>query len=90
MSDLLVWLIVGGLIFGVLTYAWPVLLAAGILWIMFKIVGGIHESQRIDREFRRDTHKALIDRADRQHHAIMSGDLVTGTYGEHLPPQGLR
>lgn len=90
MGDLVVWLFFGAFILGALMYMWPVLLIIGIVWVGVKIAGSISESNTIDRQYRKDREADLIGRADKQHHAIISGDLVTGTYGDYLPPKGLR
>ena len=90
MSDLIVWLFFGSLIGMIVIYAWPVLLAFLVLAGVGKLIGYMLESREIDRKFRHDNRSALMARADRQHRQVMSGDVVSGTYGDYLPPPGLR
>lgn len=89
-GDLTVWLLICGLVAGIIIAAWKVILflaATAIgLWLLSKAAeaaGASVERSRRDKQ-------AIIGRAERQHQLIMSGDDEGGTYGDYLPPPYLR
>ena len=90
MGELIVWLIVGALIYAAITALLPlILIIAGsiaALYTMRFIYEFIYDRKAAVRQKR----QALIARADHQHRLIMAGDDIGGVYGEYLPPRGLR
>lgn len=90
MTELMVWLLIAGLIVGIVIAAWQLFLflaaVALVLWALSKAVKAAVKSLRR----RRGEKQAIITRAERQHQLIMSGDDVGGTYGDYLPPPSLR
>lgn len=90
MAELMVWLLIAGLIVGIVIAAWQLILflvaVAFGLWALSKAVKAIVRGLGRSRRER----QAIIGRAERQHQLIMSGDDVGGTYGDYLPPESLR
>lgn len=89
-GDLTVWLLVCGLIAGIVIAAWQVIVFLAVtaigLWALSKAAEAVGDG--LERSRRNKA--AIIGRADRQHHLIMSGDDEGGTYGDYLPPHNLR
>lgn len=91
---MILWMVCGGLAVSALFYAWPLFiifavlaavvygvnnLAVGVLeFLDYRIMSGV--------SYRR----GMAARADEQHRQIMEGDVVRGTYGQFMPPEGLR
>lgn len=89
MGALLLVLIVGAVLYSAvmaLAVLWPVLAVVALVWVAVKLVN----RQAAIRQCRRDELAAIAKRADKQHRKIMAGDDVGGTYGDYLPPKGLR
>lgn len=89
-SDLTAWLLICGLVAGIVIAAWQVILllaaTATGLWLLSKAAEAVGDSLERSRRNK----QAIIGRADRQHQLIMSGDDEGGTYGDYLPPSYLR
>lgn len=86
----MLWLVIGVPILAAIQVLWPALLFLAILWIALKLIKGAFNVQQHNNHVAAAQRRALIARADRQHSLMMSGDIVEGTYGEYLPPEGLR
>lgn len=89
MGELLVWLIAGALLYGAfvaLTALWPLILAGLVVWVGVKWL----KRQQAIRQCRLDELAQIARRADKQHKKIMTGDDAGGTYGDFMPPKGLR
>lgn len=94
MSELIVWLIVGSLIFAALLAIWQVVLPlAAIAFAIWAVIWGaativLKVTTRINDGY--DKHQQIAARADAQHRKLMAGDDVAGTYGDYLPPKEFR
>lgn len=90
MGDLIAGILAITLIWVIVQAIWPVLAvmaaAALLALLVYGIAGFVGHHAHITVARRR----AISSRADRQHQLIMSGDTIGGTYGEYLPPAGLR
>lgn len=71
-------------------FFWPILLAVAAVAAIYFTARAIDNrlNNAAARERRRQ--KEIAERADRQHRQMMSGQWVEGTYGDHMPPKGLR
>lgn len=74
----------------ILWHALPFLLLIGALALVAWIAGGVINTIGHHSHVAAAKRAALASRADRQHQKIMSGDVIGGTYGDYLPPKGLR
>lgn len=90
MIDMLIAVFGLSLIAIIIWHALPILLLIVAVALIAWLVGGLLNIAGHHSHIKAAKRKALIARADRQHHKIMSGDLIGGTYGEYLPPNGLR
>lgn len=68
----------------------PAILILILLAVVVTAVGIGVETLKEAIAYRRSETEMVIHRANRQHRQIVSGDLIGGTYGEYLPPAGLR
>ncbi|SPM31578.1 hypothetical protein [Mycobacterium terramassiliense] len=86
MGELLVWLFVAALVFVIVQAIWLpalILLCAVIAaYVGLKIIGRVAAMRQADEA----RVAALVQRADREHAAIMRGDLAAGTYGQYPVP----
>jgi hypothetical protein len=62
------------------------IIAAGITWVLIETVKAIDKQRNAKLMQKIGT----INRAHKQHNQIVSGNIEAGTYGNYLPPQGLR
>jgi hypothetical protein len=85
MGELIVWLIVGALVFAVLRLIWPLIVLGIAMYLAIKI--GKHVVARHDKAVgaRRAAHQELRARADRQHAQILRGD-PAGVHGQYPVP----
>ncbi len=62
------------------------IIAAGITWMLVAVAQEADKQRnaKLMQKF------SLLNRADKQHNQIMSGNLESGTYGIYQPPKGLR
>ena len=81
MGELIVWLIVGVLVFAVLRLIWPFIVLGIAVYLAIKL--GKHVVARRDKAVaaRRAVQRELRARADRQHAQILRGD-PAGVYGQ--------
>jgi hypothetical protein len=85
MSDLVVWLLVGGLIAAAAVAMWKVFLVVAPIalvgWLVVK--AAVYGMSAVEK--RRAERSAVIARAEHQHNKLMSGDETVGTFGDYLP-----
>lgn len=88
MTELMTFLVIGGLVAAFFTWQTLLIITAGamLIWAFTRLGKWWRESEkRVE-----DGILAVIARADEQHRQMMTGDETAGTYGEYLPPTGLR
>ena len=90
MGELMVWLIIGALLYMVITALLPILVIGAVILVALVLLRLIYDTYSSRKTAIRRNNQALIDRADHQHRLIMAGDDIGGVYGEYLPPRGLR
>lgn len=89
MTDLALFLFIGGLVAAFAAAAWPLLVIVAIFalaaWLTRICVKGM-----VEHFENADETPDIVRRCDEQHAHIMAGNDVAGTYGAYLPPPGLR
>ncbi|ALA48450.1 hypothetical protein AVU99_gp032 [Mycobacterium phage Lolly9] len=85
MGELFVWLVVGAVLFAVVSAIWKWVLLGLALYLSYKVAKRIlaYVLRRLDahRKLQRD----LVHRAYEQDSALLRGDELTGYYGEYPP-----
>lgn len=90
MGDLAAFIFFFAIICVLLQAVWPYLLAVVVLFIAGLVLLGVIDTNQNRLYAEQQAQRDLIARADQQHQQIMEGDEIGGTYGEYLPPDGLR
>lgn len=90
MGGLILWLVIGVPILAAIQVLWPAILFFAVLWLTLKILQGAYNWHQHNAHIAAAQRRALITRADQQHTMMMRGDTLGGTYGDYLPPPGLR
>lgn len=71
-------------------YMWGFYIFCAAIWALWWSARKLEDTAVNRYEASRKYRAGLIDRANKQHQQIMQGDEINGTYGQYLPPKGLR
>lgn len=81
---------VGFCIIMLIKYLWPLLPIIAAAAALALLLRNWDDRQYQNTIRRRQELRDLIARADAQHKNILDGNIQQGTYGQYLPPKGLR
>ncbi|ALA06548.1 hypothetical protein SEA_NICHOLAS_32 [Mycobacterium phage Nicholas] len=85
MGELIVWLVVGAVLFAVVSAIWKWVLLGLALYLTFKLTkrSVAYVLRRMDAHRKRE--RDLVHRAYEQDSALLRGDELRGYYGEYPP-----
>lgn len=78
------------LLWNLIQAMWPIILTAAAFTAALYTIRGARNYLNHNNVVLRGKEAALAARADQQHNQIIAGKWVAGTYGNYLPPKGLR
>ena len=73
-----------------MAYMWKFFLLCFALWLGIHLAVKYSDHQRYKHQRKEKDTQAIIDRAYKQHYAVLDGELEKGVFGNYPPPKGLR